>query len=124
MPNRRKAVRFELNQALPVYENRSHGQLGTVADISTGGFRLVSKRQIEKDDVIKCWLQLPGNLHDEEYMSLTVQCMWSRALETPGQFESGYKFVDISKHDAAVLLHLMINHGTPRRGERRTIVVG
>ncbi len=123
MPDRRKATRFELTNPLPVFEHRSRLRLGTVEDISSGGFRIISEKPINQDDILTCQLQLPRKVLELEFLSLKTQCMWSRSV-SPGRFESGHKFVEISKQDAAVVLHLMINYGDPRHGEKKILIVG
>lgn len=123
MPDRRKAVRFELTSPLPVFDHHSHTQLGAVMDISMGGFRVASDRSINENDIVTCRLQLPKKLFELEFLSMKGECMWCREVN-PGHFESGYQFVDISKQESAVILYLMINFGTPRHGEKKIVVVG
>jgi hypothetical protein len=123
MPDRRKAVRFELTNPLPVYDSRSHVRLGTLLDVSMGGFRVTSETPIEQNEVVTCRLQLPKKLFEMEFLSLKGQCMWCREV-SPGRYESGYQFVEISKQDEAVVLHLMINYGDPRHGEKKVLIVG
>lgn len=124
MPDCRKAVRFEFTDRLPVFEFRSYRELGTLADLSVTGFRIISERPIDKGDILKCRIRLPKKVLEVELLTLTIQCMWSKRTESPNRFESGHKFVDISREETAVLLHLMINYGRPQYGEKRILVVG
>jgi hypothetical protein len=124
MPNRRKADRFEFTDRLPIYEHRGYREIGALVDLSVNGVRIISERPISKDDVLKCRLQLPQTVLQVEFLTLTLQCIWCRSKESADQFESGHKFIGASKQDTAVLLHLMINHGNPKQGEKKILVVG
>lgn len=124
MPNRRNAARFEFAEKLPIYELRSYRQLGTLEDLSVTGFRILSERSMSRGDVLKCRVRLPKKVLDVEFVQLTVKCMWCRPSENPKRFESGHEFVDISREETAVLMHLMINYGRPRYGEKKILRVG
>jgi hypothetical protein len=124
IPNRRKAARFEFIDRLPLYEHRSYRQIGMLADLSIDGFRIITETPMSKDEILKCRLQLPKKVLRVELLSLTTQCMWCRPTGSKGRYESGHKFVDVSKEDSAVLLHLMVNYGKPRHGEKKIVVVG
>ena len=87
-------------------------------------YYLYSRSPLNKDEILKCRLQLPKKVLRVELLSLTAECKWCRPIGSKSRYESGHKFVDVSKEDSAVLLHLMINYGKPRHGEKRIIVVG
>ncbi len=124
LENRRGAERYEFESPLPAFEPTSYHQIGQVADLSADGARLITEGPVAEGTELPCRIKLPKKVFQREFLMLNLKCMWSRELKNRNQYESGYRFINISKEDAAIVLHLMIHHGKPRNSEKRIAVVG
>ncbi len=122
LENRRRSVRYELEEPYPVFELQSYRQIGVVADLSVDGMRLITSKPIAKDAQFSCRVKLPTTIFREDYLMLDVKCMWSRKRETTGDFESGYSIVKLSKEDAAIILHLLIHSSRAQKTKPRVQV--
>jgi hypothetical protein len=121
--NRRKSLRFEFDETLPVYEALSYRQIGTIGDISYEGFRIISDKPIREGQTITCRIKLPVVIFRMDYLTVTAQCVRSRQVGT-GKYESGYLFTSMSKQDGAALLNLIIHHGHQQQSRKKILVVG
>ncbi|HVP07364.1 MAG TPA: PilZ domain-containing protein [Candidatus Acidoferrum sp.] len=124
MENRRRAERYEFESQLAAFEPTSYRQIGLVADLSADGVRLITDGPITEGSKFPCRVKLPKKVFQREFLALNLKCRWCRELKNRNQYESGYRFIDISKEDAAIVLHLMIHYGKPRGSQKRIAVVG
>jgi len=122
LENRRRSGRYELDEAIPVFEHGSYRQIGQVADLSAQGVRLISDRPISRGDTLHCRALLPKRIFQQEYLHFDAQCMWSREKEN-GQFESGNRITLISELDSAIILHLIIHNASFLPTKKRLKVV-
>ncbi len=124
MENRRRSERFVFESPLAAFEPTSYRQIGSIADLSADGARLFTDSPVAEGTEFSCRVKLPKKVFQREFLMLKLKCMWSRELANRKQYESGYRLIDISKEDAAIVLHLMIHHGKPRNSQKRIAVVG
>lgn len=124
LTNRRRSVRFEFETPLPVFEEQDYRQIGTLADVSVDGFRIISAATVNRSDIVKYRVQLPKKIFEQEFLILTAQCRWCRKMKNGKQFESGYLFQQVAKQDAAVILHLIMHYARPQQCEKQILVVG
>jgi hypothetical protein len=123
LSNRRQSTRYEFDYNLPVYEFDNYRQIGELADLSTEGVRIISRRPVEKGDRLRCRVKLNRTIFQEDYLFLEVRCMWSREISGSTQFESGHRIVNISRRDAAIVMNLIFHDGRPCPGQRTARLV-
>ena len=123
MENRRRSVRFELDHPLPVYEPNSYRQLGTLADLSIGGCRLITYRPNGKDDLLPCRVKLPKRIFQRDYLILNLKCSRCRKLEGGTRYDSGYTIEGIAREDTAVILHLIMHHAKQQQCAKKIMPV-
>ena len=123
LESRRNSTRFEFKDAFPVYEKKGYRQIGQMADLSAQGVRLVTGNPVAKDDLLTLRVMLPFKIFQQEYLIFDARCMWCKARPNSDEFDSGYKIEQISEKDAAIVLHLLIHHGQPRKTKKRIQIV-
>jgi hypothetical protein len=123
MESRRRQIRYELEEMLPVYELQSYRQIGYLADLSIQGARLITKKRIKKDALNHCRVALSRSIPQQEYLVFDSMCMWCRRSSDGVQYESGHRIVNISEKDSAVLLNLLIHHAEAQLTTKRIQVV-
>jgi hypothetical protein len=121
--SRRRTPRYDLEQPLPVFEQGSYRQLGELLDLSIEGLRMITNREVNKDDIICCRVKLPRTIFQQEYLSLDARCMWCRRGPDDGRYESGHRINRISTRDAAIVLHLLIHYAKKQSTTQKIKVV-
>jgi len=123
LESRRNSTRFEFKDTFPVFEKKGYRQIGLMADLSVQGVRLVSRKPIEKNELLNLRVMLPFKIFQQEYLVFEARCMWCKGRPDNNEFDSGYKIEQISEKDAAIILHLLIHHGQPRETQKRIQVI-
>lgn len=123
LENRRRAVRYDFDQPLSVFEKCSYRQIGLLADLSVEGMRLLTQKPIEKDQLIECRIRLPKPIFRQEYLEMDAVCMWCRKGTRTAQHESGFRLVSVSRDNAAIILHLIIHYAHPQSTKARVQVI-
>jgi hypothetical protein len=123
MANRRKHARFEPDHPLPVYELNSYRQLGTLADLSIGGCRLITYHLSEKEDRLQCRVKLPKTIFQRDYLILKLKCARSRKLRDGPHYDSGFIIEEITREDSAIILHLIMHHAKQQQFEKKVLPV-
>ncbi|MEW5922934.1 MAG: PilZ domain-containing protein [Candidatus Zixiibacteriota bacterium] len=123
MENRRRSVRYEFENPLPIYEFRGYRQLGILADISIDGARICTIKPITKGRTIKFRLKLPREVFRQDFIVLEAKCMWCRKNKNDDYFQSGHALLNVSKENSSVILHLIIHFATPQYTKPKIVVV-
>lgn len=91
-PNR--AVRLQLQQFLPVFEQGSQAPLGRMVDISVTGMMLIATQELPVGQVFEIEIRTPDG-HPVPAVRLAAESVWCRtAPNNPRHFGVGFHFRD------------------------------
>jgi len=91
--DRRTTKRRHLIYYLRVWDLKTEQLLGHIVDINTGGFMLISEKQIEPDQTFE--LEIRWNTPDKEELRIQFQAIsrWSTNDVNPAFFDSGFELI-------------------------------
>ena len=92
-PERRNIKRLKLVYYLQVYDRKTRALLGSVADISPQGMRLVSEKYFPPESVLAMSILLPEGSIFGESVEVDSRCRWCTEDRENASFESGFEFV-------------------------------
>ncbi|MEN0108038.1 MAG: PilZ domain-containing protein [Pseudomonas sp.] len=83
-------VTFRPANRMQVLLQGSDDVLGLIADISAGGFRLMSELPILVGQVYAVSIEVPISAARFRLVDVSVVCQWSRKTGRSGRFEQGF----------------------------------
>ncbi len=91
--DRRTTKRRHLIYYLRVWDLKTEQLMGHIVDINTGGFMLISEKQIEPDQAFE--LEIRWNTPDKEELRIQFQAIsrWSTNDVNPAFFDSGFELI-------------------------------
>ena len=91
--DRRTIKRRHLIYYLRVWDLKTEQLLGHIVDINTGGFMLISEKQIEPEQTFE--LEIRWNTPDKEELRIQFQAIsrWSTNDVNPAFFDSGFELI-------------------------------
>jgi hypothetical protein len=123
IPNRRMAVRFELNVPLLVMEKSTYRELGSVVDLSSSGVGIIMNQEIRESDTVECRVILPKKIFRQEFLLLTLVCVRCVKLRNNNLFMSGFKVASIEEENASVMAHLIKYYAQEQQTQQKFAVV-
>lgn len=84
--------------------------MGRVGNLSSDGMMLVANKPVREDALYQVTFQLPGERGIAHAMEVGLHEMWSEPANVPGQFWSGFRFIDIGDDDHVALTR-WLDHG-------------
>ena len=108
MPNNRKSPRVNLLDRIEVYDAQSNEFLGLMVDISTGGFKMLTKNQMGQGEEYLLSIVLPVGNSDRKIV-FKADVRWCDKDINHNLFAAGCYLVQIKAKDRFDLGVLMIN---------------
>jgi len=108
MVDRRSEIRKFLIYYTRVYDTQSHLQVGNLVDITSMGAMLITPTLVPIGVDFDLKLELSEEVADIPYMEISAQSLWSHKDIDPTLFNSGFKFLDVSQENAAII-HNLVN---------------
>jgi len=99
----RRAKRKRANETIEVVDTMTEQVVGRIGNISETGMMMLATTQLMDDALFQLRFTLPEAGVRGRSIELGAHQLWSDAANVPGQFWSGFRFIDISPEDAAVL---------------------
>ncbi|MGB1800598.1 MAG: hypothetical protein ACPHLK_07195 [Gammaproteobacteria bacterium] len=94
---RRNDKRLSIHEE--VFDQKTGKSLGHTADLNAYGMMLVGCKKFDIGKETRVSIDIPNGKNDKTRTSLTAQCRWSEQhLNTPF-FNSGFRFVYVTKFD-------------------------
>lgn len=105
MSEHRKEQRRKLIAFTPVYDLKNKTLLGYVYDLTMKGVMVVGEHSVEPNQDKTLRIDLPGNLDSVIASSLVIpaRVAWCRPDETPGNFNIGFEFKDLSGENSEAI---------------------
>ena len=113
MPNKRKINRRDFTYYKPVTDDLTKQLLGYLSDISTGGFRLDSPKEIRPGQDFRLHIELTADIADKTSMVFIARSKWShRDHVDPNTFNVGFEIINISPSDMAIFQRMFEKYGS------------
>jgi len=116
MPEQRKNIRRDFTYYMQVRDELSSELIGQLTDISSGGFRLDSRKQILAGEVLRLQIQLTPDVSHKDYMVFIARSKWCRPDRMdPNTYNIGFEIINISPDDAAIFDLICEKYGTQKQ---------
>ncbi len=110
LENRRDNTRYEPKNSFPVFAKQKSVQVGDIIDISQGGVMMTTDSSHKKGSIVEYRAKLPKRIFQKDYLIFKAECRWSKKDEYTGKYKIGLKFINLSRQDSVILLHLIIHY--------------
>jgi len=111
MVERRSEKRRFLLYYTRVFDTHSHVQVGNLVDISSLGAMLITPSPIPIEVDFNLKLELSEEVADKPFMEIPAQSLWCHADLDPNLYNSGFKFLDVSPENAAIIRQIVNRYG-------------
>lgn len=113
MPNKRKINRRDFTYYMPVTDDLTKQLVGYLSDISTGGFKLDSPKEIRPGQDFRLQIELTADIADKTSMVFIARSKWShRDHVDPNTFNVGFEIINISPSDMAIFQRMFEKYGS------------
>ena len=113
MPNKRKINRRDFTYYMPVTDDLTKQLLGYLSDISTGGFKLDSQKEIKPGQDFRLHIDLTAEIADKTSMVFIARSKWCRRDHVdPNTFNVGFEIINISPSDMAIFQRMFEKYGS------------
>ena len=113
MPNKRKINRRDFTYYKPVTDDLTKQLVGYLSDISTGGFKLDSPKEIRPGQDFRLHIELTADIADKTSMVFIARSKWShRDHVDPNTFNVGFEIINISPSDMAIFQRMFEKYGS------------
>jgi len=113
MPNKRKINRRDFTYYMPVTDDLTKQLVGYLSDISTGGFKLDSQKEIRPGQDFRLQIELTAEIADKTSMVFIARSKWShRDHVDPNTFNVGFEIINISPSDMAIFQRMFEKYGS------------
>ena len=99
----RRAKRKRASEAIDVIDTMSEQVVGRIGNISETGMMMLATTQLHDDALFQFRFTLPDGTTRGRGIEIGSHQLWSDAANVPGQYWAGFRFIDISPDDAALL---------------------
>ena len=112
MQENRKSRRVNLIYHPAVYDSHSNKLLGNIVNISTGGFKVITKNQMKQGKEYLLSINLPEEIYGSKSVEVKASVRWCGKNTEPGLFYSGCSLVQILALGRLHLAALMTAYGS------------
>ena len=102
MIENRRSRRRQTQQGIDVTNVLTGETIGQVGNLSADGMLLVANRSIADGALFQVAFDLPG-AEPPRRLAVGVYEQWNEAANTPGQFWTGFRIIDIAPDDRVAL---------------------
>ena len=121
MADKRKINRRDFTYYMQVTDDQSKQRIRYLTDISTGGFRLDTSKQIPSGQDFRMQIQLTAEVADKTSMSFVARSKWCHPDHVdPNTYNVGFEIVAMTPSDMQVFQRMFDKYGAEKRGQSRT----
>ena len=114
--NKRKVGRRDFTYYMQVTDDVSKQLVGYLSDISTGGFKLDSQKEIPAGKDFRLHIELTPDIADKNSMVFIARSKWChRDHVDPNTFNVGFEIINISPSDMAIFQRMFDKYGSEKR---------
>ncbi len=92
---KRNSPRIRMGEEFSVIDING-GTLGSLANISQGGFMLLASHPLVVNRLFQLRLQPTDTQSDDDSIELGAECLWCQEAAEPGHYWAGFQIIDIS----------------------------
>jgi hypothetical protein len=97
--DKRESDRRLLGQLLRVSDLQTDNVVGSLVNLSRGGFMLISKVPVEANQVSWFSLELPEPVEGHRRVSLEARCVWCQQSSFSTDYGAGFEIRQMSEDD-------------------------
>jgi hypothetical protein len=112
MVERRKLDRRELSLYMLLKDDSTNQPLGHLVDLSTGGFKVDSQKQLPVGPVYHLSMELSSDVSDKSMLMFSARTRWCHAdALMPNIFNVGFELTSITPTDMEILQRMVEKYG-------------
>jgi hypothetical protein len=116
MPDKRKIARRDFTYYMQVTDELKKQLIGYLTDISTGGFRLDSSKQIPAGQDFRMQIQLTSDIADKNSMTFVARSKWCHPDHVdPNTYNVGFEIVQMAPSDMVIFQRMFDKYGMEKR---------
>jgi hypothetical protein len=120
MADKRRISRRDFSYYMQVTNDLTKELLGYLSDISTGGFKLDSPKQIKPGQDFRLHIELTPDIADKNSMIFIARSKWCQPDHIdPTSFNVGFEIVNMSPSDMLIFQRMFDKYGTENRLKNR-----
>ena len=113
MANKRKINRRDFTYYMQVTDDLTKQLIGYLSDISTGGFKLDSQKEIRPGQDYRLHIDLTAEIADKTSMVFIARSKWCRRDHVdPNTFNVGFEIINISPSDMDIFQRMFEKYGS------------
>lgn len=120
MPDKRKIDRREFTYYMQVTDDISKQLIGYLTDISTGGFKLDSPKEIPAGQDFRMHIDLTADIADKNSMVFIARSKWCRRDHIdPNTYNVGFEIMNMAPSDMVIFQRMFDKYGTQKSSSSR-----
>ena len=120
MAEKRKIPRRDFTYYMPVMDAMTKQLVGHLTDISTGGFRLDSLKQIAPGEDLRLQIQLTPDIANKEFMVFIARSKWcTRDRVDPNTYNVGFQIMNMSPTDLSIFKCMCEKYGAQKQAKSK-----
>lgn len=100
---KRRFPRKILETTAEVFDNDTGQPIGTLEDVSKGGFSILTDLKVRPSEARNVTLVLPGPKGTDRKVTLTAECVWCQTISDRARFAAGFALRSITDQDEVAL---------------------
>ena len=121
MADKRKISRRDFSYYMQVTNDVTKELLGYLSDISSGGFKLDSPKQIAPGQDFRLHIELTPDIAEKNSMVFVARSKWCHPDHIdPTSFNVGFEIVNMSPSDMSIFQRMFDKYGTENRMKNRS----
>ena len=120
MADKRKIDRREFTYYMQVTDASTKQLIGYLTDISTGGFKLDSPKQIPPGQDFRMHIDLTSDVAEKNAMVFIARSKWCRPDHIdPNTFNIGFEIMNMAPSDMIIFQRMFDKYGSQKALERK-----
>ena len=113
MAEKRKIARRDFTYYMPVTDDVTKRLIGYITDISTGGFRLDSAKQIPAGQELRIHIDLTSDIADKNSMVFIARSRWCHTDHVdPNTYNVGFEITQMAPSDLVIFQRMFDKYGS------------
>jgi len=113
MPERRKLDRRDFSEYLRLMNENTGELVGHLSDISTGGFKLESKKPIDPNSDFLLRMDNINAVADKDHLVFSARSRWCQRDSTDlSLYYVGFQLIDIAPEDIEIFIRIFEKYGS------------
>lgn len=105
MEDNRTHPRIQIDTQIRVTDRNSGQIIGTLGNISLGGFMLISEESLPLNRLYQFTISFPQPDGSTKNIEVGADSLWSQQLPNENTFWFGFQIIDVSEEDARLIEH-------------------